>query len=77
MAQKLNDQLQICHTWRLIIEGRKIRYEEIKDPLKRILPALREIRLRIELAALEEELCEMIQLPAELYECTSKKPNQP
>jgi hypothetical protein len=55
----------ICLAWPELIRKKEEKYKAIKDPRHRIMPAVTIINLKIELRAMEEELCKHIKLPLE------------
>lgn len=68
--------IDLCLTWRQLIETKSIQYLSITNPLDRVFPALELVNLRMELALMEDELCECLIIPHELYACKPQNPNQ-
>lgn len=68
--------IDLCLTWRQLIETKSIQYLSITNPLDRVFPALELVNLRMELALMEDELCECLIIPHELYACKPQNPNK-
>lgn len=71
---QITQLINLCITWRQLIQTKSKAYALIQDPLQRIRPALELIDLRIELALMEEELCGHLTFPIELYAGPCQKP---
>lgn len=68
--------IDLCLTWRQLIHTKSIQYQSIINPLDRVFPALELVNLRMELSMMEDELCECLIIPNELYARKPQNPNQ-
>ncbi|MFN3758479.1 MAG: hypothetical protein ACK4SF_04610 [Algoriphagus aquaeductus] len=68
--------IDLCLTWRQLIHTKSIQYQSIINPQDRVFPALELVNLRMELSMMEDELCQCLIIPNELYECKPQNPNQ-
>lgn len=54
--------IRICLAYRQLVKERKAKLGRIKNPVFRIMPAITLVNLKIDLALLEDELCQRITL---------------
>lgn len=58
----------LCHQWRILLKSKETRYLQIRNPLDRIEPALELVDIGIELRLFEEDFCQSITLPQDVFQ---------